>query len=234
MKHTTKAILSLIFAAILAVAPAVAQEEDKSGFYVSPEVGQFKAGDICANLRRFADGTEQLSSCSDSEIGWGLSAGYWLNENFAIEGGGLFASGFDYTYTDIYPLGDPDGTRMTDVMASADYRSFFLGGVGRYPLGERFAVFAKAGIHLWDVEVAGRSEDTLNDGDPSNGLENSISIDTDGTDPYFGIGAEFKLWDNLAVQAEYTRYLADGEFGPDEDNLFEDVDAITASAVWKF
>ena len=50
MQQTIKAILSLSFATILAATPAFAQEDDKTGFYVAPEVGLVKWSDYCGNI----------------------------------------------------------------------------------------------------------------------------------------------------------------------------------------
>ena len=127
MKHTIKAILSLIFAAVLAVAPAVAQEDDKSGIYVSPEAGVLI-------YRIDEDGTET----DESGTGFGVSGGYRVNNYFAAEGG------FRYAQLD---LGSSGGELEIDAT------SWSLGLRGFFDISDSFAITGKAGWHFWDVDA---------------------------------------------------------------------------------
>ena len=83
--HIKRNIAAVLAAAAIAF-PALAEgHENKTGFYAAPEIGRVKLKDYCGSI----------PSCEDSEIGYGLTAGYQFNEYFAVEAGGRFASGFD-------------------------------------------------------------------------------------------------------------------------------------------
>lgn len=78
-------------------------------------------------------------------------------------------------------------------IGSADVDGYDLALVGRLPLTDSFGLFAKGGLLFWEVDtkVAG------------------IKRDYDGDDPFVGVGADFKVTDNLIVALEYDRYRID-------------------------
>ncbi len=168
-----KTTLAAFIAAIMLAVPAVAEEE-KRGFYIAPEIGQVKLKDYCSEA--FSAG---LTSCEDSELGFGLSGGYWLNEFFAIEGGGRLASGFDLS----------DGSARAEI----DVQTFNLGARGKFPVGQHFFITGKTGIHFWDLKASGPGG----------------SLSDDGTDPYYGLGIGFNFNERIGALAEYTRYKFD-------------------------
>ena len=92
-----------------------------------------------------------------------------------------------------------------------EYTSFSLGGRGNYPIGTSgFALTGNLGFHFWDVDASAGGGD--------------LSIGTDGTDPYGGIGASYAISDSISAKGEYTYYKYD------EDNA----NAFTGSVVWSF
>ena len=182
MKHSTT-LAAAIAAAMLAV-PAIAEEEQR-GFYIAPEIGQVKSKDYCSDARGALIG---VTSCSDSEIGFGLSGGWQFNEFFAVEGGGRFASGFDIS-------GTANGTAYR---LDADYRSFSFGARGKFPVRKDFFITGKAGWHFWKVEANASAS------------VNSASSN-DGSDPYYGLGAKFNFNKTFGVLAEFTRYEGDSD-----------------------
>ena len=183
----TTALAVFMATAMLAV-PAVA-EENKHGFYIAPEISQIKIKDYCSAARTNLLG---VTSCDESELGFGLSGGYRFNDHIAVEGGGRFASGFDVRLVDDF--GDTE-------TGKTDFRTFNLGVRATLPLGEHFALTSKAGVHFWNTEVK------FSGGD---------KFDNDGTDPYFGAGIKFNFNENIGIMAEYSRY----KFGNDDADIF--------------
>ena len=59
------------------------------------------------------------------------------------------------------------------------------------PVGENFSLYAKAGLHRWNVDtdlpVLGGDEDS-------------------GTDPTYGVGAQYRFTDHVALRGEYSRF----------------------------
>ncbi len=184
MKNKTS--LAAFVAAITLAFPAIAEEE-KRGFYIAPEIGQIKVKDYCSDARSLFTG---VTSCSDSEIGFGLSGGWQFNDFFAIEAGGRFGSGFDIS-------GVASGTAYK---IDADYRSFSFGGRGKFPVGQHFFVTGKAGLHFWKVNA-----------DISASGLGSDSVSADGNDPYYGLGVGFNFNEKIGFLAEYTKYEGDSD-----------------------
>ncbi|MEC9483001.1 MAG: outer membrane beta-barrel protein [Halomonas sp.] len=99
--------------------------------------------------------------------------------------------------------------------ASSDFESnaYGMSAVGQVPIAPWLTAFAKAGVAKWDTGVEGNLE--------------GISFDREGqtgTDPVYGIGAQFNL-DPFLLRTEYEYY----DFGEDYR-----VDTFTASAGFRF
>jgi OOP family OmpA-OmpF porin len=62
--------------------------------------------------------------------------------------------------------------------------------LGRVPLGQRFALFGKVGVFVWEAQAS----------DTTAGVP--FSTKTDGADASFGIGASFDITRNIALRAE--------------------------------
>lgn len=80
-------------------------------------------------------------------------------------------------------------------VGKADIDGYDLAIVGRLPVTDSFSLFAKAGQLFWDADVRVA------------GLKDSY----DGDEPFFGVGADFYVTNNLAVVLEYDRYKIDLE-----------------------
>lgn len=104
-------------------------------------------------------------------------------------------------------FGQPDDTvGGTRVEVDADgFDLFGLAGIKLGPVG----LFAKVGAINWDADVSAAGEGSASD---------------DGTDPAYGIGARLKFG-SLEVRGEYEIFDIDGA---------DDVDFLSASAVWTF
>ena len=186
--HIKRNIAAVLAAAAIAF-PALAEgHENKTGFYAAPEIGRVKLKDYCGSI----------PSCEDSEIGYGLTAGYQFNEYFAVEAGGRFASGFDVSAVRRAPDGR-GGFLTSTTKFDSKVRTFNFGGRATMPLGEHFYVTGKAGVHFWKLKTSG----------------GGASFSEDGTKPYFGAGVGYDFNEKIGLRAEYTRYkgdIVDGDF----------------------
>lgn len=97
----------------VAAAPAVTAPDTSSGFYVGVQLGGVKYG--YSNIT------------NNSQVGYGLLAGYAFNENFSLEAEYNSLGGFDSAKSTL------KGT------------SVGLSGVGYYALSQQFALFGKLG-----------------------------------------------------------------------------------------
>lgn len=94
---------------------------------------------------------------------------------------------------------------------NADVRGVELSGVARFPVTNAFSVFAKAGAFRWDVNARGVS-----------GSSNT------GTDWTWGVGLNYNFTRTMAGRLEWQQFRDIGNGGG------TDVDALTASVVFKF
>ena len=109
------------------------------GFFVGASIGK-------ANLNEDFDG---LNVDTDS-TSYRISAGWRFNDYFALEGGYHNFGDFEQSF-------DDDGDTI-NAKLSAD--GFLLGAIGTIPLGERFALTARAGGFFWNgaAEINGVSQ----------------------------------------------------------------------------
>ena len=126
----------------------------------------------------------------DKDTTWSLSGGYMFHPNI----------GFEVGYRD---LGGASAARTVGGItnrAEAEVTGFTLGAVGRIALAERFSIVPRLGLYLWEGEGSGTV----------NGVQ-VTSLDDDGTDIYFGIGAEYAFTKQLYLGAHWARCDIDGD-----------------------
>ena len=142
----------------------------------------------------------------DSDTGYKLFAGYQFNPNFAIEAG----------YVDFGEYSASAAIPGYSAKAEVSADGFTAALVGKLPIQNGFSVHGKLGLVAWDGDY--KESD-------SNGW--SYSESADGTDPFYGVGAEYVV-QQIIMRAEYERYdLSDS--GED----FE-IDLISASIGYRF
>lgn len=120
----------------------------------------------------------------DDDFAFKLFGGYRFNEFFAAEA----------AYVDIGELKD-DFISATGARNTLDTNSVSVGGVGRYPLNESFAIHGKIGLHYWDADVEGP-------------LRVQVDDDND-TDLYYGAGLSYDFGNNIGLIGEWERYEVD-------------------------
>lgn len=82
-----------------------------------------------------------------------------------------------------------------DDALSSDTKGYGLSLVGRVPLSNSWGLYAKGGQFFWDSDI-----------ETADG-----SIETDGSDPFYSAGMDFRLAENLNMIIEYTRYEINAE-----------------------
>lgn len=149
------------------------------------------------------------SSCTDSKTVGRVIGGYQFNSNFAIEG--AYAS-----------LGEAE---LKDLNSSAkveiDGSAFSLSLIGIAPLSDNWALYGKAGMGRWNVDLS------VNDG-----AGTSVSGDDSGTDPVFGAGLMWTIDKGSNLRFEFERQTVGLEDA--SDGFFEDVDVDTVSLNYSF
>ena len=145
-------------------------------------------GSASGGLLKISVACNNLSSCEDS--GWALQSklGYYLTDNISLD------------------LGVIAGRVEVHNNITYNVRNIGLGTTLYWPLGDQFSLYGKVGYHFWEEE-----DEISGDGFYANPRE------TDGTDPYVGLGAEFLfgqslgVYENLGLRAEYIRNFVRGE-----------------------
>jgi OOP family OmpA-OmpF porin len=114
---------------------------------------------------------------------WRLQLGYKVNPNFAVEAGYIDFGKAKYSAT----YGVSGGTAQGTVKAGG----FDIAALGILPVADNFSVFGKAGI------VAARVKSSLTDATASGEVSSNV------ISPLIGLGASYKVSDNMDVRAEY-------------------------------
>jgi OOP family OmpA-OmpF porin len=184
--------------------PAAASADDATGWYVGAGAGLSQATDYCD-----PNAGAVIVTCDDTGTAWRLLLGYQINRYFGVEGGYLNLGQFNSTVTQ---AGVPT-TNQTKIHAG------YLEGLAILPIGERFGLYAKAGVAYWTFQA----HDTVGGAGVPDQTQN-------GWDFVGGVGAQFFFTKNLALRAEYELIpkLGNSETGE------LDVQVISASVLWKF
>lgn len=161
----------LVAAALWALTPVTAFAD--SGLILAASVGS-------AELSEDFDGFD----VDASSTAYRLTVGWRFSDYLAVEAGYHNFGDFDQTF-------DISGTPI-DVSLKAD--GFTFGGVGSLPLGDRFALFARAGAFFWDGDAD---------------INNVTQATPEDTNLYVGVGARLALTERLSLTADASRYDLD-------------------------
>lgn len=183
------AVLSL--AALVFAGPALSQQKE-SGIYIGAALGQAEQTEQC-------DGAAPGISCDNKDSAWKIFGGFQLNRHFAVELG--YAN-----------LGETTASAGA-VSATDEATAFEFVALGMLPIGDRFAIFGKAGLYRGELERTSNNP----------GVQTGTNEQTDFT---FGVGVRFDITHNIGLRAEWQRYVDLGEI--------TDVDLITLGVQFKF
>lgn len=149
---------------------------------------------------------DNVINCSDDDTSVRVSLGYQFTPMVGVEAG----------YTSFGTVFDANDT-TNSVTAKQDANAWTLSVLGTIPVGDRFGIYGRAGAARFDNNNSGTVQ--------------GIPVSNDNrTKPYFGAGLKFGLTDNVALRAEYQRYMDLANVGGRKD----DVDAWSGGVVFSF
>ena len=149
-----------------------AANADDAGFYTGASIGK---------------GTQSSDGFDGSDVLFRALGGYSFNKYFALEGG----------YVD---AGEQKDTRG-NVRLAVESDGFFAAVLARWPIGDGFSPYLKAGIAAYD------STSTV-----SNGVLEISETESD-EDLLFGGGFEFAFGEHVRVRTDYEKVdVPDSEF----------------------
>lgn len=140
-------------------------------------------------------------SIDEKDVFFSIGAGYNFNKMFALEAG----------YIDLGEVKISVPALAYTATVSAD--GFYFGPRLTFEITPQFEAYGRAGVFVWDAE--GKDSD-------------GFSASDDGTDIYFGIGAAYKISNQVSLGVEWTRYAYEGD---DDDS---DVDTFGAKLKFSF
>jgi OOP family OmpA-OmpF porin len=132
-----------------------------------------------------------FNSVDDDQTGFSVGVGFALNQNFSIEAAYL-DFGTHRAQTDC----PPDLLCLVvPAPARADLSGYSVSLIGSIPLGERWALYGKAGLASWDIQYRGLAS----------------AFDRSNNDLLLGAGLQWTWNDRWKLFAEY--FGADDELG---------------------
>lgn len=172
----------------------------REGFYVGGNFGLTDGNDSGGKLendlnRRTPAGRDVNVSLDDTDLGFKAFVGYRFNSPFAIEVGFTSLEGPDSNID----------TPVVDGNLIADVRELHP-LTGRGPTAsflaipferDRLSTFAKLGFWYWEADIDVRLGNT------------SVKNDPNGWDFIAGLGAQYRMFDELSARLEYERYFLD-------------------------
>jgi OOP family OmpA-OmpF porin len=194
---------------------ALADDGNDAGWYVGVNAGQSRAtlddARITAGLLSDALTTTSISD-DNSHFGFKVFGGYEFNRYFALEGGYFNLGQFGFTADTI-----PAGSLRGDIKLQGANIDL----VGSVPLGDKFSLFARAGLNYADAKdsFSGTGSVAVLNPSPSKSAANYK----------FGAGAEYDFTRAVGIRIEAERYRIDDAVGNKGD-----IDLYSVGLVYKF
>ena len=186
--------------------------------YIGAGIGQAKAKDAgdCSDLSGLLN-PGYSCSIDDTDTSFNLFLGYAFSPNLSAELG----------YVDLgkYTI-DASGTVLgTPVSVNGDIKAkgWTLSAVGTLPIQPSFSLLGRFGFFIWDVDISANAS--------SGALSGSASDSASGTDPFFGIGAQWNVNKQLGVRGEWAHYM---DVGDENTTGQSDVDNLSISILFNF
>ncbi|MES3023111.1 MAG: porin family protein [Pseudomonadota bacterium] len=140
-----------------------------------------------------ADRNNNLGGNGDYKAGLKLFGGYQMTDMIGIEAGWTDFRKDDYSFT----------TGAVTNRVETDGESFYVAGKMGWPINPQFSAFGKLGLSHNRAEQSGSLP--------------AFSRKENDTHLYAGIGAQFKLSEQVALSVEYERFGKKRDFGPKPD-----------------
>ena len=150
-----------------------------------------------------AAGVIDSGPVDSKDTGWKVFGGYMFNRNLGLEV--AYVDLGRTTYSGIY-----EGAPVTG--GKIDVGGFNVGFIGSIPLSERFSLFGKIGLFIWEVEAS----------DTTGGLP--ASARADGSDISFGVGLSYDFTRQLGLRAEWEMFQVE----------YVDASLLSIGLVWRF
>lgn len=165
---------NIVFGVVLASVASQAMA-DTSGAFAEVLLGK-------AKQTASVDG----EAVSADDVSFGVRGGFNFNSNFAVEVGYHNYGEAEEKYFDEY------GDYIVDKFSAS---ALAAGVKASIPFESGFSLFARVGIALWDLKI--KETDSYFPGEV-------FSLSDDGSDFYYGIGAQLKLGERWHIGADYT------------------------------
>jgi OOP family OmpA-OmpF porin len=190
-----KHLLAIALVSLTSTTAFAQANQNKSPFYLGFSAGQTKIDTGVSGLT----GTATLD---ESDTGYKIFGGYKFDNIWSAE--------IQYADFGKASLKGNNGDRFTfegaqyqftanNSEVSVKAKSFGAAIVAGYDVSSVVRPYAKLGLHRWDSD----SSVTSNVG--------NASISDSGTDPFYGIGIQFSITDQLAARVEAEHYKYDSE-----------------------
>jgi len=133
--------------------------------------------------------------------------GYKLDDNLALEAGMIGAADVSVTvggsFSGTY-LGKSISASVA-VSAIAEAQESYMFGVAHHTeINDNLNITARAGMLMWDVDYyVSASGNVTYDGSVYSGSARAKIAEDDGSDAYFGVGADYKITDDITAEASY-------------------------------
>ncbi len=188
--------------------PVSYAENDNRGFYIGAGAGEAEQKDAC---------DDAFGSCDDDDFAWKVFGGYKFNQYFGVEGGSV---DFGQSEGDALFI-DLSNSQIFQATQEVKIDGFFLSGLVAWPISDNFSVLAKLGMIYWDIEF------DITDADNFALVGDE---DENGTDVFFGLGAQYNFTPGFGVRAEWERFnnIGESEIGT------SDIDLISGSMMLNF
>lgn len=172
-------------AVVLSSGLAHAQSSDpKAGWYAGLDVGAGRS-EVGVNVPGSVDADK-------SGTMFGVSGGYRLNRNFAVEGALARLGRFDYSST----------TAGDTVSGKLEANALSLAGVGIWPVTNALSVYGKAGLAVTQAKLEASS---------ASGLTPVGNSSHTGTGLVFGAGATYDFQGGYFAKAGWDHYARVGD-----------------------
>ena len=185
-----------VVAALAATVSVNAAANDDRAWYASAQLGEARSEVSTRelNARVVSLGYDATAQIDDrSRTAFTVRGGYQWWNHVALEAG----------YTDLGDVTTTYSANVVDVDAflqavnrvhPQSARGFEAAAVGRYTLGERFEVNARAGVFAWESKYTSYAGGAR------------VRLERDGSDVLYGIGARYRLTQSWSLGADWSRY----------------------------
>lgn len=219
---------SAVLAAAALAADLSAAHAGNTGFYVGGGAGRaeyFTSEDACRELAeeaRDAAAEEiddpalldaafaviaETAECSDGldTTAYRIFLGYQFNDYIGLEAGYNDFGSVDISLSS--NVSESGASFVGSGQGRAEVDGFTVSALLSVPIGDRFAIFGRAGVLAWDANASGSATGIITESDGSvENLSESFVLDDSGADGLYGAGVRFDVTDNVTVRAEWTRY----------------------------